>query len=240
MSTLPLDTDFNYVTVTSLDQAEEKYSHSPESSTQAMRRPCKQKKLCRSLSKSDSDLLVPCEEDVALVERTKSLAKCRMERTQMDRLSSLTADWEEIEKIMTLIDSGIELSKEHQPADAAGSRVLEQSVGEWLEHVGFPQYESKLLLNGFDDLHFMGSNVMEDEDLREIGITDPGHRKKILHAAKSLPKVKALGSDGSTSLASWLDNLGLGEYLHNFLSSGYRTLECVKNLWELEIVNVTV
>lgn len=34
-----------------------------------------------------------------------------------------------------------------------------------------------------------GSNVMEDEDLREIGITDPGHRKKILHAAKSLPKV---------------------------------------------------
>ncbi|XP_062852756.1 ankyrin repeat and SAM domain-containing protein 1A [Trichomycterus rosablanca] len=123
-------------------------------------------------------------------------------------------------------------------SDAAGSRVLEQPVGEWLEHVGFPQYESKLLLNGFDDLRFMGSNVMEDEDLREIGITDPGHRKKILHAAKSLPKVKALGCDGSTSLASWLNNLGLGEYLHNFLSSGYRTLECVKNLWELEIVNV--
>lgn len=96
MSTLPLDTDFNYVAVTSLDQTEEKYSHSPESSTQAMRRPCKQKKLFRSLSKSDSDLLVPCEEDVALVERTNSLAKCRMERTQMDRLSSLTADWEEV------------------------------------------------------------------------------------------------------------------------------------------------
>uniref|UniRef100_A0A671SG39 Ankyrin repeat and SAM domain-containing protein 1A-like n=1 Tax=Sinocyclocheilus anshuiensis TaxID=1608454 RepID=A0A671SG39_9TELE len=115
----------------------------------------------------------------------------------------------------------------------SGSRVLEQSVGEWLEHVGFPQYESKLVLNGFDDL-----NVMEDRNLQEIGITDPGHRKKILHAAKSLPKVKALGCDGSTSLSSWLETLGLGEYLHNFLSSGYRTLDCVKNLWELEIVNV--
>uniref|UniRef100_A0A8C2KJC5 Ankyrin repeat and sterile alpha motif domain containing 1Ab n=1 Tax=Cyprinus carpio TaxID=7962 RepID=A0A8C2KJC5_CYPCA len=79
---------------------------------------------------------------------------------------------------------------------------------------------------------------MEDEDLQGIGITDPGHRKKILHAAKSLPKVKALGCDGSTSLSSWLETLGLGEYLHNFLSSGYRTLDCVKNLWELEIVNV--
>ncbi|XP_058259955.1 ankyrin repeat and SAM domain-containing protein 1A isoform X2 [Hemibagrus wyckioides] len=238
MSTLPLDTDLNCVPVTALDQAEDVASHSPESSTQARRRPCGHVKLSRSLSKSDSDLLISHEEDVTLSERTKSLIKCTMERTHLDRLSSLTADWEEIEKIMTLIDSDIELSKEHQPADAAGSRVLEQSVGEWLEHVGFPQYESKLLLNGFDDLRFMGSNVMEDEDLREIGITDPGHRKKILHAAKSLPKVKALGCDGSTSLASWLDNLGLGEYLHNFLSSGYRTLECVKNLWELEIVNV--
>uniref|UniRef100_A0A3Q1JY24 Uncharacterized protein n=1 Tax=Anabas testudineus TaxID=64144 RepID=A0A3Q1JY24_ANATE len=118
------------------------------------------------------------------------------------------------------------------------SWTLDQPVGEWLEHVGLPQYESKFLLNGFDDLRFMGSNVMEDQDLRDIGITDPGHRKKILHAARSLPKVKALGCDGSTSLASWLDGLGLHEYLPNFLSSGYRTLECVKNLWELEIINV--
>ncbi|XP_078139797.1 ankyrin repeat and sterile alpha motif domain containing 1Ab isoform X2 [Centroberyx gerrardi] len=123
-------------------------------------------------------------------------------------------------------------------ADGACGKALDQPVGEWLEHVGLPQYESKFLLNGFDDLRFMGSNVMEDQDLRDMGITDPGHRKKILHAARSLPKVKALGCDGSTSLASWLDGLGLHEYLPNFLSSGYRTLDCVKNLWELEIVNV--
>uniref|UniRef100_A0A8C1UAR7 Ankyrin repeat and sterile alpha motif domain containing 1A n=1 Tax=Cyprinus carpio TaxID=7962 RepID=A0A8C1UAR7_CYPCA len=117
-------------------------------------------------------------------------------------------------------------------------RLLEQPVGDWLENIGLPQYESKLLLNGFDDLRFMGNDVMEEQDLREIGITDPAHRRKILSAARSLPKVKALGCDGSTSLAAWLDVLGLQEYLQNFLSSGYRTLECVKNLWELEIVNV--
>ncbi|XP_049427797.1 ankyrin repeat and SAM domain-containing protein 1A isoform X6 [Epinephelus fuscoguttatus] len=146
-----------------------------------------------------------------------------------------------IEKIMNLIGAGIETSKKKQPttsSDGACGKALDQPVGEWLEHVGLPQYESKFLLNGFDDLRFMGSNVMEDQDLRDIGITDPGHRKKILHAARSLPKVKALGCDGSTSLVSWLDGLGLHEYLPNFLSSGYRTLECVKNLWELEIVNV--
>ncbi|KAK1897922.1 Ankyrin repeat and SAM domain containing protein 1A [Dissostichus eleginoides] len=133
---------------------------------------------------------------------------------------------------------GFSLLKRFPLSAGAASRLLEQPVGDWLEHVGLPQYESKLLLNGFDDLHYMGSNVMEDQDLREIGITDPSHRKKILHAARSLPKVKALGCDGSGSISSWLENMGLHEYLHNFLTSGYRTLDCVKNLWELEIVNV--
>ncbi|XP_073726602.1 ankyrin repeat and SAM domain-containing protein 1A isoform X2 [Misgurnus anguillicaudatus] len=193
------------------------------------------------LYQSDSDLLASpdCEVDGPPYDRSGSLSDCVVERKETKQMPSLASEWDEIEKIMTLI-AGFEISGDLQPAveDAAGSRVLEQSVGEWLEHVGFPQYESKLVLNGFDDLRFMGSNVMEDEDLQEIGITDPGHRKKILHAAKTLPKVKALGCDGSTSLSSWLDTLGLGEYLHNFLSSGYRTLDCVKNLWELEIVNV--
>ncbi|XP_056316560.1 ankyrin repeat and SAM domain-containing protein 1A [Danio aesculapii] len=193
------------------------------------------------ISRSDSDLLASpdCEDVGPVFGQSESLSDCAAQRKETEQMPSLASEWDEIERIMTLI-AGIEIPEEHQPTleDAAGSRVLEQSVGEWLEHVGFPQYESKLVLNGFDELRYMGSNVMEDEDLHEIGITDPGHRKKILHAAKSLPKVKALGCDGSTSLYSWLETLGLGEYLHNFLSSGYRTLECVKNLWELEIVNV--
>ncbi|XP_005166207.2 ankyrin repeat and SAM domain-containing protein 1A isoform X2 [Danio rerio] len=193
------------------------------------------------ISRSDSDLLasLDCEDVGPVFGQSDSLSDYAAQRKETEQMPSLDSEWDEIERIMTLI-AGIEIPEERQPAleDAAGSRVLEQSVGEWLEHVGFPQYESKLVLNGFDELRYMGSNVMEDEDLHEIGITDPGHRKKILHAAKSLPKVKALGCDGSTSLYSWLESLGLGEYLHNFLSSGYRTLECVKNLWELEIVNV--
>ncbi|XP_035864373.1 ankyrin repeat and SAM domain-containing protein 1A-like isoform X14 [Sander lucioperca] len=199
-------------------------------------------KLARSLSKSDSDLLVspPSEEDGGLGNRSESVSNCSTGKKRLEKSPSFTSEWDEIEKIMTLIGAGIDFSRDQQyatPAGAAG-RLLDQPVGDWLEHVGLPQYESKLLLNGFDDLHYMGTNVMEDQDLREIGITDPSHRKKILHAARSLPKVKALGCDGSSSLSSWLENLGLHEYLHNFLTSGYRTLDCVKNLWELEIVNV--
>ncbi|XP_062263104.1 ankyrin repeat and SAM domain-containing protein 1A isoform X2 [Platichthys flesus] len=199
--------------------------------------------LIRNLSKSDSDLLASPlgEEDGGLAGRSGSVSNCSSGRLSMERMPSFASEWDEIEKIMDLIGAGIETSKSKQPtrsSDGACGRALDQPVGEWLEHVGLPQYESKFLVNGFDDLRFMGGNVMEDLDLRDVGITDPGHRKKILHAARNLPKVKALGCDGSTSLASWLDGLGLHEYLPNFLSSGYRTLECVKNLWELEIVNV--
>ena len=45
-------------------------------------------------------------------------------------------------------------------------------------------------------VHMQGGNVMEDQDLRDVGITDPGHRKKILHAARNLPKVRDLGTGG--------------------------------------------
>lgn len=38
--------------------------------------------------------------------------------------------------------------------------MLEQSVGEWLESIGLQQYESKLLLNGFDDVCFLVSNYV--------------------------------------------------------------------------------
>ncbi|XP_049590643.1 ankyrin repeat and SAM domain-containing protein 1A isoform X2 [Syngnathus scovelli] len=198
-------------------------------------------RLTRSLSKSDSDLLVPPlgEDDGGHTARSGSVSKCKQSQPSKERMPSFASEWDEIEKIMDLIGAGIGTSdKKQASSDGACGKALDQPVGEWLERAGLPQYEGKFLLNGFDDLRFMGSNVMEDQDLRDIGITDPGHRKKILHAARGLPKVKALGCDGSTSLASWLDGLGLHEYLPNFLSSGYRTLECVKNLWELEIINV--
>lgn len=37
---------------------------------------------------------------------------------------------------------------------------------------------------------------MEEQDLREIGISDPQHRRKLLQAARALPKV-------TTSPAAW-------------------------------------
>ncbi|KAM6980871.1 ankyrin repeat and SAM domain-containing protein 1A [Aplochiton taeniatus] len=245
------DADLSHAEVAPSLKAKAETRGWPEEVPAGRLRPPGKLKLTRSLSKSDSDLLVvPAlgEEDGALGGgRSESVTNCSIGQQQqqqqqhgMERSPSFASEWDEIEKIMTLIGAGIESTNDQSVSapDGPCGKALDQPVGEWLEHVGLPQYESKLLLNGFDDLRYMGSNVMEDCDLRDMGITDPGHRKKILHAARSFPKLKALGCDGSTSLSSWLDGLGLQEYLPNFLSCGYRTLECVKNLWELEIVNV--
>uniref|UniRef100_A0A452U1P1 Ankyrin repeat and sterile alpha motif domain containing 1A n=1 Tax=Ursus maritimus TaxID=29073 RepID=A0A452U1P1_URSMA len=196
-------------------------------------------KLSRSLSKSDSDLLT-CSptDDATMGSRSESLSNCSIGKKRLEKSPSFASEWDEIEKIMSSIGEGIDFSQEQQKI--SGSRTLEQSVGEWLEAVGLQQYESKLLLNGFDDVRFLGSNVMEEQDLREIGISDPQHRRKLLQAARSLPKVKALGYDGNSppSVPSWLDSLGLQDYVHSFLSSGYSSIDTVKNLWELELVNV--
>ncbi|XP_075766546.1 ankyrin repeat and SAM domain-containing protein 1A isoform X15 [Pelodiscus sinensis] len=196
-------------------------------------------KLSRSLSKSDSDLLTcsPTEDD-AMGSRSESLSNCSTGKKRLEKSPSFASEWDEIEKIMSSIGEGIDFSQEQQRI--SGSRMLEQSVGEWLESIGLQQYESKLLLNGFDDVRFLGCNVMEDQDLREIGISDPQHRRKLLQAARPLPKVKSLGCDGNSqpSVSAWLDSLGLQDYIQSFLSSGYSSIDTVKNLWELEIVNV--
>ncbi|XP_062997553.1 ankyrin repeat and SAM domain-containing protein 1A isoform X2 [Elgaria multicarinata webbii] len=195
-------------------------------------------KLSRSLSKSDSDLLTtsPTEDDT-MGSRSESLSNCSTGKKRLEKSPSFASEWDEIEKIMSSIGEGIDFSQEQQRM--SGSRMLEQSVGEWLESIGLQQYESKLLLNGFDDVRFLGCNVMEDQDLREIGISDPQHRRKLLQAARSLPKVKSLGCDGTQpSVPAWLDSLGLQDYIQSFLSSGYSSIDSVKNLWELELVNV--
>ncbi|KFV54670.1 Ankyrin repeat and sterile alpha motif domain-containing protein 1B, partial [Tyto alba] len=195
-------------------------------------------KLSRSLSKSDSDLLTcsPTEDD-AMGSRSESLSNCSTGKKRLEKSPSFASEWDEIEKIMSSIGEGIDFSQEQQRI--SGSRMLEQSVGEWLESIGLQQYESKLLLNGFDDVRFLGCNVMEDQDLRDIGIGDPQHRRKLLQAARSLPKLKPLGCDGNSqpSVPAWLDSLGLQDYIQSFLSSGYSSIDTVKNLWELEIVN---
>ncbi|KAL6092955.1 hypothetical protein STEG23_002901, partial [Scotinomys teguina] len=83
---------------------------------------------------------------------------------------------------------GYSLLKRFPLHPLTGPRCPVQTVGQWLESIGLPQYENHLMANGFDNVQFMGSNVMEDQDLLEIGILNSGHRQRILQAIQLLPK----------------------------------------------------
>ncbi|XP_077151599.1 ankyrin repeat and SAM domain-containing protein 1A isoform X4 [Ranitomeya variabilis] len=195
--------------------------------------------LRRSLSKSDSDLLTcspPATGDGDDWNRSESFSNCTTggSKKRLEKSPSFTSEWDEIDKIMSSIGQGIEFSQEQQVM--AVSRVPCKSVAQWLVSLGLPQYESKFVLNGFDDVRFLADNILEDQDLVDIGILDQQHRNQLLQAAHSLPKPFPLSWD--MSVAAWLQTLSLQQYASSFLSSGYTSMETLRNLWELEIVNV--
>lgn len=54
-------------------------------------------------------------------------------------------------------------------------------------------------------------------------------------------KVRPVGYDGNnpTSVAEWLESLELGDYTKSFLVNGYTSMELVKKIWEIELINVS-
>ncbi|XP_004583185.2 ankyrin repeat and sterile alpha motif domain-containing protein 1B isoform X3 [Ochotona princeps] len=192
--------------------------------------------LSKTVSKSDSDLIAyPSKEKTSRVNWSESSVE-RSSKGNSERTPSFTSEWEEIDKIMNSIDVGINSELE----EMNGPRCPVQSVGQWLESIGLPQYENHLMANGFDNVQFMGSNVMEDQDLLEIGILNSGHRQRILQAIQLLPKMRPIGHDGyhPTSVAEWLDSIELGDYTKAFLINGYTSMDLLKKIWEVELINV--
>uniref|UniRef100_A0AAY4D1P1 Ankyrin repeat and sterile alpha motif domain-containing protein 1B n=1 Tax=Denticeps clupeoides TaxID=299321 RepID=A0AAY4D1P1_9TELE len=200
--------------------------------------------LSRNFSKSDSNLVAvsPIEEEQGRGGgRTGNSVVKDSPSERLERTPSFTAEWEEIDKIMSSIGAGIGTGLEDEAReDFSGPRCPVQSVGQWLDNIGLVQYENHLLANGFDNVQFMGSNVVEDQDLLEIGILNSAHRQRLLQAIRLLPRVRPVGYDGNnpTSVAEWLESLELGDYTKAFLINGYTSMELVKKIWEIELINV--
>ncbi|KAM5174423.1 ankyrin repeat and sterile alpha motif domain-containing protein 1B isoform 5-T5 [Callospermophilus lateralis] len=197
--------------------------------------------LSKTVSKSDSDLIAhPSKEKVSRVNWSEASTAEHSSKGNSERTPSFTSEWEEIDKIMNSIDVGINSELEEMNGETTRPRCPVQTVGQWLESIGLPQYENHLMANGFDNVQFMGSNVMEDQDLLEIGILNSGHRQRILQAIQLLPKMRPIGHDGyhPTSVAEWLDSIELGDYTKAFLINGYTSMDLLKKIWEVELINV--
>ncbi|XP_019738511.1 ankyrin repeat and sterile alpha motif domain-containing protein 1B-like [Hippocampus comes] len=111
--------------------------------------------LSKSLSKSDSNLVAvsPIQEENIWESPSRGQASASSgaagDRTapaeKLERTPSFTAEWEEIDKIMSSIGAGINSGldvKDHN----SGPRCPLQSVGQWLDSIGLVQYENHLRL----------------------------------------------------------------------------------------------
>lgn len=72
---------------------------------------------------------------------------------------------------------------------------MADAVRAWLGSLKLPQYAEAFLLNGYDDPSALA--MLEESDLDVIGVTLPGHRKRLLmncatsKAACSAPRQRA-------------------------------------------------
>ncbi|XP_013772275.1 ankyrin repeat and SAM domain-containing protein 1A-like isoform X2 [Limulus polyphemus] len=165
------------------------------------------------------------------------------------------AEWAEIANIMASFGSGIAQEsvftsemEEHftnvLSLDKKASEIKKfKTVEEWLIYLGLSHYENLLINNGFDDMEFMGGNIVEDEDLKNIGISNKEQREEILDYCKKLRPIQPIVKDEEKirmpeSVKQWLKSLHLEMYYDTLQKNGYTDMKKVLNISEVELNTV--
>ncbi|XP_027729190.1 caskin-2 [Vombatus ursinus] len=105
-----------------------------------------------------------------------------------------------------------------------------QAIHNWLSEFQLESYTTHFLQAGYD---VPTISRMTPEDLTAIGVTKPGHRKKIATEITQLNIAEWLPSYIPADLLEWLGALGLPQYHKQLVSSGYDSMGLVADLtWE--------
>ncbi|XP_065752515.1 caskin-2 [Phocoena phocoena] len=105
-----------------------------------------------------------------------------------------------------------------------------QAIHNWLSEFQLEGYTAHFLQAGYD---VPTISRMTPEDLTAIGVTKPGHRKKIASEIAQLSIAEWLPNYIPADLLEWLCALGLPQYHKQLASSGYDSMGLVADLtWE--------
>ncbi|XP_036944547.1 caskin-2-like isoform X5 [Acanthopagrus latus] len=113
-----------------------------------------------------------------------------------------------------------------------------EAIYQWLSEFQLEQYTANFISAGYD---VPTISRMTPEDLTAIGVTKPGHRKKISIEINNLNIPEWLPEYIPSDLVEWLSAIGLPQYHKKLAENGYDSISIVKDLtWEdLQEIGIT-
>ncbi|XP_074135636.1 LOW QUALITY PROTEIN: caskin-1 [Sminthopsis crassicaudata] len=125
--------------------------------------------------------------------------------------------------------------KKLEPASEGKSA---EAVTQWLATFQLQHYASNFVTSGYD---LPTISRMTPEDLTAIGVTKPGHRKKITSEINSLSLPDWLPEHKPANLAVWLSMIGLAQYYKVLVENGYENIDFITDItWEdLQEIGIT-
>ncbi|XP_034151137.1 caskin-2 isoform X3 [Esox lucius] len=113
-----------------------------------------------------------------------------------------------------------------------------EAIYQWLSDFQLEQYTGNFITAGYD---VPTISRMTPEDLTAIGVTKPGHRKKISIEIGNLSIPDWLPEYIPSDLVEWLSAIGLPQYHKKLSENGYDSISIVRDLtWEdLQEIGIT-
>ncbi|KAM8798414.1 caskin-1 isoform 2-T2 [Eudromia elegans] len=113
-----------------------------------------------------------------------------------------------------------------------------EAVYQWLCKFQLQLYAPNFINAGYD---ITTISRMTPEDLTAIGVTKPGHRKKIASEINSLSTPEWLPEYKPANLALWLSMIGLSQYYKVLVENGYENIDFITDItWEdLQEIGIT-
>ncbi|XP_077061424.1 caskin-1 isoform X4 [Siphateles boraxobius] len=113
-----------------------------------------------------------------------------------------------------------------------------EAVVEWLTTAQLQFYTANFLTAGYD---LQTISRMTPEDLTAIGVTKPGHRKKMLSEISKMNIPDWIPQEKPPSLAEWLSAIGLNQYYQTLVQNGYDNMDFISDitLEDLKEIGIT-
>ncbi|XP_022542083.2 caskin-1 isoform X3 [Astyanax mexicanus] len=113
-----------------------------------------------------------------------------------------------------------------------------EAVTQWLSEFQLQVYAPNFISAGYD---IPTISRMTPEDLTAIGVTKPGHRKKMTSEINKLSVTEWTPDQKPANLGEWLTMIGLSQYHQVLVQNGYENIEFITDItWEdLQEIGIT-